>query len=122
MKALEEKATTAFSGVGGETKEEILRGLRAISKKIDAVHRAMLRLPAGEALYNATELGAGYTWAPKTVMNDNSDAFFSAWTELIFDRLREEIVQLKAANAELRGEEMDADDDEEAEDSMEDVA
>ena len=112
----------AFLLSKGETKEEILRGLRAISKKIDAVHRAMLRLPAGEALYNASELGAGYTWAPKTVMNDNSDAFFSAWTEIIFERLREEIVQLKAENAELRGEQMDADDDEEAEDSMEDVA
>ena len=56
----------AFLLSKGETKEEILRGLRAISKKIDAVHRAMLRLPAGEALYNASELGAGYTWAPKT--------------------------------------------------------
>ena len=42
VKALEEKATTAFSGVGGETKEEIMKRSSAITDTIIETNAAMM--------------------------------------------------------------------------------
>ena len=67
----------------GEATDEIQRGLLALQSKISVVHRAMLRLPAAEALYDAQKLGDGYWWAPKNTMNDNCKAFFAAWAKLL---------------------------------------
>ena len=71
----------------GETTNEIAQGLKCLADAIRVVHKTFLRMlttvPFRDGLYDATALGSDYKWRPLITMNDNSDAIFHAWAEVI---------------------------------------
>ena len=71
----------------GETTNEIAQGLKCLADAIRVVHKTFLRMlttvPFRDGLYDATALGSDYKWRPLITMNDNSDAIFHAWAEVL---------------------------------------